>query len=252
LEAHEYQTLFEFESSYWWFKGLHLIVLDAMNTLGLDKNASILDAGCGTGQNLVNVTREVSGASYGFDVASEAAPFWRKRGLQRVCRASINAMPFPGEFFDAVLSVDVLECEAVNEEQAFGEMWRVLKPGGFLLLVVPAYEWLLTPEHHKAVGASRRYSRQRLISLLKKKPMDLIRITNLFASLLPAVAAYRLAVRLLKSSSSGDPPRSELKPLPRPLNEMLFRIMELERRLLRERDLPFGSSIMAVARKAGA
>jgi hypothetical protein len=78
-----------------------------------------------------------------------------------------------------------------------------------------------------------------------------LRVTHLFASLLPAVAAYRLGVQMLKRDSGG-PPRSELKPLPPAVNEFLFRIVNMERRVLRGWDLPFGSSIVAVARKVSA
>jgi len=251
VEAHEYQTMFDFEASYWWYRSLHLILLDALKSLGVANDAAVLDAGCGTGQNLKNIGQRVSTAAYGFDVASEAAHFWRRRGLARVCRASINEIPFPAETFDAALSVDVLECEAVREEQAYHELWRVLKPGGYLILVVPAYQWLMTPEHHKAVGATRRYTRRRLVSLMRTQPVDVLRVTHVFASLFPLVAAYRLGIRMLKRNSEG-PPKSELKPLSPALNELLFRVVSLERRVLRGRDLPFGSSIMAVARKVGA
>lgn len=250
MQAHEYQTMFDFEASYWWYRSLHLVLLDALDSLGIARDAAILDAGCGTGQNLANIGQRVSSAAYGFDVAHEAAYFWRNRGLPRVCQASINDIPFASDTFDAAMSVDVLECEAVNEERAYHELWRVLKPGGYLILVVPAYEWLMTPEHHKAVGATRRYTKQRLLALLRTKPADLLRITHVFASLFPLVAAYRLGIRLLKPSTDG-PPRSELKPMPPVVNELLFHVVDIERRILRRLDLPFGSSILAVARKVG-
>ena len=67
----------------------------------------------------------------------------------------------------------------------FGEF---LSPGGFMVLVVPAYDWLIDKEHHKAVGAVRRYTKNRLLEILAKHPMQLIRITHLFGSVLPAVA----------------------------------------------------------------
>jgi SAM-dependent methyltransferase len=242
--------MFEFESSYWWYRGLHLILLDLLAALGVSPDAAVLDAGCGTGQNLVNIRERVSSATYGFDVAPEAAPFWQRRGLERICRASVNEIPFRGETFDVVLSVDVLECKEVIEEQAYSEMWRVLKPGGHMVLVVPAYEWLMTPEHHKAVGASRRYSREKLVSLIRTHKVDILRITHLFASLLPAVAVYRLGFQKLKQNSGG-PPKSELKPLPAAVNDLLLQVVNMERYVLRGWDLPFGSSIMAVARKVG-
>ncbi len=248
METHEYQTLFELEPLYWWFRGLHLILLDTLHSVGLGQHEPVLDAGCGTGQNLVNIGRQITSTAYGFDVAHEAPLFCKKRGLTNVCRASINHMPFARDTFAAVVSVDVFECDSVLEDQAYGEIWRVLRPGGYIILVVPAYEWLMTPEHHKAVHASRRYTKSRLAALLRKRPVELLRITHLFASLFPAVAAYRLGLRLA-AGDSGGPPRSELKPMHPALNSLLFNIVNAERQFLKLGNLPFGSSIMAVARK---
>jgi SAM-dependent methyltransferase len=250
LEAHEYHTLFEFETSYWWFRGLHLILLDTLDALGIGHHDAVLDAGCGTGQHLVNVTERITPRAFGFDLASDAAPFWAARGLERVCLASVNDIPFPADTFQAVTSVDVLECDAVNEHRAYHEMWRVLRPGGYLILIVPAYEWLMTEEHHRAVGALRRYSRSRLKGLLNTRPVDIVRMTHVFGSLLPAIAAYRLGLPYLRRRSEG-PPKSELRPINPALNRLLFGILRGERRFLQRWDLPFGSSIMAVARKAG-
>lgn len=233
---------------YWWFRGLHLILLDTLRSVGLGQHEPVLDAGCGTGQNLVNIGRQITSTAYGFDVSSEAALFCKKRGLTNVCRASINDMPFAPATFAAVVSVDVFECDSVLEDQAYEEIWRVLRPGGYMVLVVPAYEWLMTPEHHKAVHASRRYTKSRLAALLRKRPVELLRITHLFASLFPAVAAYRLGLRLAPGDSDG-PPRSELKPMHPALNSLLFNIVKAERQFLKLGNLPFGSSIMAVARK---
>lgn len=208
----------------------------------------VLDAGCGTGQNIVNLRDKSSYETFGFDISVHAASFWPQRSLESACVASINDIPFRDETFDAVIAVDVLECEAVIESQACGEMWRVLRPGGFLTLVVPAYAWLLSEEHHKAVMASRRYSRKQVLELLDAMPTKLVRLTNLFASLLPVTASYRIFQPYWKRLSSNEP-RSEIKSLPRFINETFFRLVDLERSLLRKFDLPFGSSILAVARK---
>ena len=250
MEAHEYQTLFEFETSYWWFRGLHLILLDALKAVGIGRNEAVLDAGCGTGQHLVNLTQQITPHAFGFDLASDAAPFWAVRGLNTVCLASVNDIPFPADTFQAVTSVDVLECDAVNEHRAYHEMWRVLKPGGYLVLIVPAYEWLMTEEHHRAVGAARRYSKKRLKDLLNTRPVELMRMTHVFGSLLPAIAAYRLGLPCIRRRSEG-PPTSELRPLHPAVNTLLYRIMQGERRYLQRWNLPFGSSILAVVRKVG-
>ncbi len=249
LEPYEYKTLFKFETSYWWFRGLHSILRETLRDAGLRSGLSVLDAGCGTGQNLISLNENKHYEIFGFDISTHAASFWPQRGLDRVCVSSINQIPFREESFDAVVSVDVLECEAVDEMAAYSEMWRVLKPGGLIALVVPAYEWLLSEEHHKAVGATRRYSKQRLIGLMNTKPVELIRMTHLFASVFPLVVAYRVLQPYWKRSGS-DAPRSDLKPLPNLINETLFNIAHIEKRILKHFDLPFGSSILALARKA--
>ncbi|MFH0959097.1 MAG: class I SAM-dependent methyltransferase [Pseudomonadota bacterium] len=249
MKSYEYKTLFDLETSYWWFRGLHAILRDTLPRVGLKPDAIVLDAGCGTGQNMINLMDNVGYQTYGFDISAHAASFWPKRGLKGVCLGSINDIPFKDETFDGVISVDVLECEAVIENQAYREMWRVLRPGGILALVLPAYDWLLSEEHHKAVMATRRYSRKKVLDLLNIMPVRLVRLTNLFAALFPLVATYRILQPYWKQRSS-DEPRSEIKSLPSPLNETLFRIVDLEKNLLRRIDFPFGSSILAIARKA--
>ncbi len=224
--------------------------MDVLKSLPLGPKTKLLDAGCGTGKNLENLTLEVSEDSYGFDLSRHAAPFWSKRGLSKVCLASINTIPYRSDTFDAVISVDVLECDEVNEIEAYSELVRVLKPGGYLILVVPAYEWLKSKEHHKAVHASRRYSRTTLLRLLGSAPVEVLRITHFFASLLPAVAAYRY-LQKYTASRNQDAPRSELRPLPGVVNGALFKLVSVERILLRYLDLPLGSSMIAIVRKAG-
>jgi SAM-dependent methyltransferase len=248
MESYEYQTLFEFESSYWWFLGQHSILLDTLDSLKLTPTAMVLDAGCGTGQNLANIKERITSRANGFDVSYHAIPFWKERGLKNVYLASTNEIPLPDDTFDAVISVDILCEDAVDDEQALNELGRVTKPGGFIILIVPAYEWLMTEEHHRAVHATKRYSRKYMITMLQKLPVEIIRVTHFFAFLFPAIAGYRLALRTF-SRKSNIQPRSELKHLPVVLNNLLCGIVKLEERVIRKNDLPFGSSILAVARK---
>ncbi len=247
MEAHEYQKLYQFETDYWWFKGLHGVILDEVKSLGLDKSATLLDAGCGTAQNLVNI-ENLSYRTFGFDFAVEAIEFWKRRDLNNLCAASINEIPYQSDLFDTVVSVDVFECEGVKEKQAFGELWRVAKPGGYIILIVPAYKWLMSPEHHKAVGANRRYTRRRLRKVLESRPVDIIRISHFFSALFPAIAAYRLTKSIFHVEN-GAPAQSELKPIDPTLNKLFITIMEKERWILRRMNLPFGSSILAVCQK---
>jgi SAM-dependent methyltransferase len=248
MESREYQTLFEFENFYWWYRGLHGVMLDVLKRHGVNGSSRVLDAGCGTGLNMANISTSLSRSTFGLDVAPDAVPYWRRRGLEQVCLGSVNDLPFPDATFDAVICIDVLESDAVIEERAYGEIWRVVAKEGLMVIVVPSYPWLLTKEHHRAVHASRRYTRKSLLSLLETRPIRLVRVSHMFALLFPAIASYRLAMRLF-SSGANDSPRSELRRLPSLVNEALYRVMSWERSLLRRTDLPFGSSLFAVARK---
>lgn len=248
MEAAEYRTLDALSPTYWWFRHLHAVLIDVLRGLELPPSARVLDAGCGTGQALVDLEALRGVRRYGFDRSEHARPFWRRRGLESVCQASIHEAPFATGTFDAAVCVDVLECDAVEPRRAVGELARVVAPGGHVVLVVPAYEWLLTPGHHRAVQASRRFSLASARALLEDHPLRLARATHLFAPVLPAVAAVRLALRALPASPDA-PARSELTPLPRAVNAMLERFVGLERHVLARRDVPFGSSILIVARK---
>jgi SAM-dependent methyltransferase len=248
VQAYEYGTMFEFETWYWWYKGLHRILRDLLRSQGVGPGAWVLDAGCGTGQNLLNIAKEITPNTVGFDLSSHATAYCQQRGLERVCIASVNDVPYMDNAFDVVLCVDVLESEAVDQKQAYGELWRVAKDSGLIALVVPAYRWLLTKEHHQAVGATRRYQKREIVSLVRTRPVQIIRVTHLFALLFPAVAGYRLTRRQFESRPDEEP-RSELQFLPEPLNRLLTGVMDVERRLLTRFDMPFGSSILVVARK---
>jgi len=248
MEIQEYQTLFDFESSYWWFRGLRAVLGDTCHRLHLAPSAHILDAGCGTGKNVEMLAHEVSRNTYGFDISPAAALYWPRRRLRQMCLASVNAIPFRDESFDAALSVDVLECHGVIEHQAYHELWRVVRNGGYIIVVVPAYGWLMSPEHHRAVQASRRYTRRQLLELLQQAPVRLVRMTYLFTSLLLPIGVYRLW-RRLDGGDYRERPRSDLRPLPRWVNALLIRVVDWERRVLSVVDLPFGSSILAIVQK---
>lgn len=248
MEREEYATLYEHETSHWWFTGLRSLMLDCLRGMGIGRLNLVLDAGCGTGLLLQEMQAQLASRGVGFDRSRHAAEFWPRRGVSAVCRASVNAIPFRAGVFDAAVCIDVLECEGVEPEQAYRELCRVVRPGGTIALVVPAYRWLHSDAHHRAVHAVRRYTRSDLRSLLSHGPVTIRRLTHVFPSFLPAIAAYRLWGRL----SPPSPPRSEIAAVPPWLNGACTRLLGMERRLLRFMDMPFGSSILAVVQKQAA
>lgn len=252
MEVREYKTLYQLEDSHWWFKVVREVLLRTCHQLKLNLQSRILDAGCGTGGNLHALKMEITPQAYGFDLSADAARYWPGRSLQKqVCVGSANAVPFQDNAFDAVVSVDLLECDAVQEQKAYQEMLRVIRPGGYLVLVVPAYQWLLSPEHHRAVQASRRYTRRSLARLVRSNSARLVKLSHLFMTIFPAIALYRIS-RRLKGFPQNREAHSELKQPPQLLNEFLFRLSSWEKRLVGSVGLPWGSSLLAIIQKGPA
>jgi SAM-dependent methyltransferase len=246
VEPTEYRTLFDVEEDLWWFRALRGVLFDAAAAEGIGPGARVLDAGCGTGM-LVSALQARGFRAHGFDLSADAQPFWPRRNVTRACRATANAIPFASGSFDAVFAVDLLESDAVDEQAACAELVRVLRPGGLLFMVVPAYRALMSPSHHRAVHASRRYTRTRIRDVLSSTPARVVRTTHLFMTLFPPVAAYRLWRRFRDRPT--DPACSELSAPPGWLNASLFHLTDWERALMARADLPFGSSILVVLRR---
>jgi SAM-dependent methyltransferase len=248
MEPEEYAVLDKHEATHWWFAGLRAMLADVLRQAGLGPSSLVLDAGCGTGKLLRQLDSQLAVRGVGIDRSPHATAIWKRRGVPAACRASVNELPFRTGVFDAAVCVNVLECSGVNQTQAYGELCRVVRVGGLVALVVPAYRWLHSAAHHRAVHAVRRYTMPEVRSLIVHGPVTVQRLTHLFPSFLPAIAAYRLWEGLTATASPSRP-RLEVGPVPLWLNSACSRLLGMERKLLQFVDLPFGSSILAVAQK---
>jgi ubiquinone/menaquinone biosynthesis C-methylase UbiE len=247
MEPYEYATLYQFENNYWWYRALHAVLKDQVLRLIGPQTGCVLDAGCGTGQNLISLSRVLDARLFAFDYSSHAVPFLKTRGVANVCRASVNEVPYPSNTFDLVMCIDVLESQGVNVKQALASLCRVVKPGGHLLLVVPAYELLKSPEHHQAVHADKRFTLNSFAQNSVGLPLKTLRQTYFFTLLFPAIAVYRLWQRIFPSKNAQA--RSELHALPGWINTLLFLMMKIEIALLGRIDFRFGSSILLYYQK---
>ncbi len=176
------------------------------------------------------------------------------RGLEPggVC-GSAMALPFADETFDVACAFDVVEhCEP--ESLAVQELARVLKPGGRLLVSVPAYQWAWS-EFDEENGHHRRYTRGRAVRALEAAGLTVTRSTYAFAGVFPFFAAERLLRRarrgLSRTGVEQHPADTvSLPEVPRTLERLFLWLSRREARLLRRRDLPFGSSVVLAAVKA--
>lgn len=244
MSAAEYARMRQAEDIHWWYRGLRSLVARELTRSSATKDAPrILDAGCGTGGGLAWWSRVLGTPCYGIDLASEAVLHCRSRGERLVAQASVEALPFRHDSFDIVVSLDVLCLEGVNEERALAEMRRVLRPGGLLVLNLPAFE-VLRGEHDFAVRIRRRFARDDLARLLRASGFHLARVSYWNTILF-------LAVWLVRSLRRGrGPATSDLGRLPAALNSALGALLHVERKLLAAVDPPFGTSVLCVATKA--
>lgn len=247
MEQGEYRRLYELEENLWWFRGMEQISAALLDRfVDSERQLDLLDAGCGTGGMLSALTRY--GTATGLDLSRDALRFARKRNDAALTRGSVTNLPFTDDSFDLVTSFDVLYHLSVRDDvEALREIARVIRPGGTLLVRVPAFE-ALRSRHDEAVHTRQRYGKQELTEKLRSAGLEPVFVSFANCLLFPVAVLRRGAERMFGSGREG----SEVEAVGPVLNKMLLLPLRIEAWLLRRTALPFGLSLVAVARKPGA
>lgn len=243
MEHDQYELMFHQESRHWWYLGMRRISEALLRTYfrPATDNAKILDAGCGSGGTTDWLGRW--GCVTGLDLMPQALQLARRRGLARLVRGSVEKLPFADDSFDLLTSFDVLYHLRVSDDRsALEECFRVLRPSGLLLIRLPAHDWL-RGAHDKAVHTRHRYHRDELAAGLLRAGFLIERLTYANCLLFPLAPVKRLLERLDRSGST------DLWQPPAPLNAVLRELLALEAKLVARMGLPFGLSVIAVARR---
>jgi len=238
-----YDSTYQVENGHWWFAGRRAIVFDQVRAVlngSASPRSAVLDLGCGTGRNLLELTQ--FGRAVGLDIEERALLWSRKRQLAELVRSTAEVLPFRDEAFHSVMALDLLE-HLDDDVSGVREVWRVLRRGGHFFVFVPAYRWLWGPQddvsHHR-----RRYTPPLLRSVLRSGGFAVDRLTHANLLLLPLILGGRLFLRASRTKLD-----TENRLHPNWSNGMLRRVFASERFMLRHFDLPLGVSLLCVATK---
>jgi SAM-dependent methyltransferase len=233
------------ERDHFWFRGFRRFMAPLLEEAARGCAApAILDCGCGTGHNLTMLRQ--FGRAVGIDLTWSGLFYAHGRGERSIAQATAARLPFADRQFDVVTSFDVIYAlDDETEGAALREMFRVLRPGGHLVLNVAAMG-LLKGNHSVLANEIRRYSRTTLTERLRSAGFEVRRMSYTNATILPLVAAVRLVQRL----SGHEESRQEISIPPAPVNSALTAALAAEAALVRAVDMPFGSSLMALARRS--
>ena len=229
------------ETSHFWFRGFRQFVTPLLEQAAAGcTDLAVLDCGCGTGHNLRQLTSH--GRAFGMDLSAAGLAIARGSG-RPVVRADVTRIPFASGRFDLVTSFDVLQC-VPDDRAAVSEMSRVLKRGGHLVGTAAALE-MLHGDHSVLSEEVRRYTRGRLTDLLRDAGFEPLVVRYAFASLFPMLLGIRVVQRLRGARAAGR----EITVPPAPINAALTALVSGEAALARRLSLPFGSSLVFLARK---
>jgi len=230
------------EDRHWWYRGRRRVLDSVIAELALPLGARILDAGCGSGRNMLELARH--GTVTGVELSATSAQLARAREVGEVVEGSVLEMPFADGSFELAMCLDVIE-HLDDDVAALRELRRVLVPGGRLLITVPAYTWLWSGHdvinHHR-----RRYTRRSLQAVAERAGWEQVRTTYFNSLLLPVAIVLRVLDRVNRRTTESS---LDLWVPPEPVNWLLERPLQIEAAVIaRGGRIPAGLSLLTVLR----
>lgn len=247
MEKDEYRKHFELEEDFWWFAGKRAMIGAVLfKQLPALRGERMLDIGCGTGFNLVFFQDYFDG--YGGDLSSDALLYAKKRNLKKLVQTDAHHLPFKDGSFAFVSLLDVLYHKKIESDvSVLRDVHRVLKKDGLLLITDSAFQFLQS-RHDLALHARERYTTKTLKGRLSAGGFLAKKISYFNFFLFPGIAL----VRRIQRRDSHEPQvlESNLKATSPRLNSILLAILRLEAFLVKRFRLPWGSSIICLAKKS--
>ena len=233
--------LVELKESYWWHVSKRRLVMGLL-ARGFAPPRRLVEGGVGSARDLLEFTRAGYAAS-GFDSMPESVANARARGLEVAEHDLERPWPVDDASLDVAVLLDVLE-HMGKPVSVLENVRRALRPGGGVVLTVPAYPFL-RGDWDRALGHHRRYTVRMLREQVADADLAVERLTHWNSFSLPAALAVRGAQRLFPR----DAPPAEFPRVPAALNTLLLALASLERAWLRRWPVPVGLSLVAVLRR---
>ncbi|MDP2649743.1 MAG: class I SAM-dependent methyltransferase [bacterium] len=241
-----YDQMYENELTHPWYIFTRRLLIETLK-YNIDKDAKILDAGCGTGGTISKLTKSGFKRISGIDKSNYAINFCKKRQIKNVSIGNINKLPFKNNSFDAVICLDVLYHQNLNIKLALKEIHRVLKKNGLFYLQEPAFNWLKS-KHDIAIQTNQRFSKKTLSELVRSNKFKVIKVSYYNFILFPLMAIKRFIDRL----KPGIKVTSDVNKLPLITTIILTMSLKFENYLFTKSFssvLPYGLSIIVVSKK---
>ena len=239
-----YPRMAAVEDTHWWFAARRAICDRMIARFGVPPAATIFEPGCGTGGNFAMLARW--GRLYAMDDDPAALSYASARGIGELARGHLpDQIPFGKIEFDLILMTDVLE-HLDQPARALHALHARLKPGGRLLVTVPAMAWLWS-EHDATHHHRQRFSAVALRRLTEAASFEIDYLSYYNFLLFPLIAGVRMGQRLRRQPSAGVNGRHDLTLPPAILNAILLRLFASERHLLGTIRIPFGVSLLMSA-----
>lgn len=238
MNVEEYERLYRHEDTYWWFVARRELALR-----WTERRGTVLDVGCGAGA----VARDLAACPpppcvIACDLSPLALQLCRRRSVGNLLLGDLEKLPARDATADAVVALDVIE-HVADDEAAMAAIARALRPGGRLVLSVPAFR-VLWSGHDVALHHFRRYTRARVAQLARAHGLRVVKLSYAVFLLFPIVAIMRLLTRPFSRR-----PRAGLIWPGGIVNKALLGLMRMENAMLQHVNFPWGVSVFLVAEK---